>query len=247
MQKQVIHRIIWISRSNWICGARLVACFWIVFYRGYIIKGRISNTMALNTLRPFASKVIEPLADLFIRSEVSPDAVSIASLICAFFAGISFYYSSASKEFILLAGIMVIFNSIFDALDGVIARKSNKATLRGDFLDHVIDRYSDVFIICSIFFAGYVNWKIGVAAIVGVLLTSYLGIQAQALNLGRYYGGLMGRADRLVVVMFAAFANFIYLDSIAGFSILGWAVVLIAITSHITAVQRILYIWNRLK
>ncbi len=203
--------------------------------------------MTFNTLRPFATKVIEPVADFFIRFGVSPDTVSIASLICAFFAGMSFYYSPTSRELVLLAGILVVLNSIFDALDGVIARKSNRATLKGDFLDHVIDRYSDIFIICSIFFAGYVHWKIGVAAIVGVLLTSYLGTQAQALNLGRYYGGLMGRADRLVVVMLAAFANSVYPASIAGLCILGWAVVLIAITSHVTAVQRIFYIWNSLK
>jgi CDP-diacylglycerol---glycerol-3-phosphate 3-phosphatidyltransferase len=203
--------------------------------------------MTFNTLRPFATKVIEPVADFFIRFGVSPDTVSIVSLICAFFAGMSFYYSPTSRELVLLAGILVVLNSIFDALDGVIARKSNRATLKGDFLDHVIDRYSDVFIICSIFFAGYVHWKIGVAAIVGVLLTSYLGTQAQALNLGRYYGGLMGRADRLVVVMLAAFANSVYPASIAGLCILGWAVVLIAITSHVTAVQRIFYIWNSLK
>jgi CDP-diacylglycerol--glycerol-3-phosphate 3-phosphatidyltransferase len=203
--------------------------------------------MTFNTLRPLASKVIDPLADYFVRYEVSPDVVSIASLICAFFAGLSFYYSPAASELILLAGLLVVFNSLFDALDGVIARKANRATPRGDFLDHVIDRYSDVFIICSIFFAGYVHWQIGVAAIVGVLLTSYLGTQAQALNLGRYYGGIMGRADRLVVITLAAFANSVYSASIAGFSILGWAVVLIAITSHITAVQRIFYIWNRLE
>lgn len=203
--------------------------------------------MTFNTLRPFASKVIEPLADFFVRYEVSPDTVSIASLICAFFAGISFYYSPGSRELVLLAGILVILNSIFDALDGLIARKSNRATPRGDFLDHVIDRYSDVFIICSIFFAGYVPWQIGVAAIVGVLLTSYLGTQAQALRLGRYYGGIMGRADRLVVIILAAFGNFAFSSQIAGYSVLGWAVILIAVTSHITAVQRINYIWKRLE
>ena len=171
---------------------------------------------------------------------------SIASLICAFFAGLSFYYSPASREFVLLAGFLVIFNSIFDALDGVIARKANRATPRGDFLDHVIDRYSDVFIICSIFFADYVPWQVGVVAIVGVQLTSYLGTQAQALNLGRYYGGIMGKADRLVVVILAAFGNFAFSSPIAGFPILGWAVILIAVTSHITAIQRILYIWKKL-
>lgn len=202
--------------------------------------------MTFNTLRPFVSKVIEPLAEFFVRYEVSPNTVSIASLICAFFAGLSFYYSPASREFVLLAGFLVIFNSIFDALDGVIARKANRATPRGDFLDHVIDRYSDVFIICSIFFADYVPWQVGVVAIVGVQLTSYLGTQAQALNLGRYYGGIMGRADRLVVVILAAFGNFAFSSPIAGFPILGWAVILIAVTSHITAIQRILYIWKKL-
>ena len=57
----------------------------------------------------------------------------------------------------------------------------------------------------------------------------------------------MGRADRLVVITIAAFVNYVYPDPIAGLGILGWAVVLIAITSHITAVQRIFYIWNRLE
>lgn len=203
--------------------------------------------MTFDDLRPFALKIIEPLAEHFIKYGVSPDSVSIASLISALFAGVSFYYSPTSRGLVLLAGFLVILNSIFDALDGVIARKTNNATLKGDFLDHVIDRYSDTFIICSIFFAGYVHWKIGVAAIVGVLLTSYLGTQAQALNLGRYYGGLMGRADRLVVITIAAFVNYVYPDPIAGLGILGWAVVLIAITSHITAVQRILYIWKKLE
>ncbi|AKB26498.1 CDP-diacylglycerol--glycerol-3-phosphate 3-phosphatidyltransferase [Methanosarcina sp. MTP4] len=202
--------------------------------------------MTFDALRPFASKVIEPLADLFIRKGISPDVVSIASLICAFIAGLCFYYSPAARGLVLLAGIFVVLNSVLDALDGAVARKSNKATARGDFLDHVIDRYSDVFIICSIFFAGYVPWQIGVAAIVGVLLTSYLGTQAQALSLGRYYGGIMGRADRLVVIILSAFVNFAYPATIAGFSILGWAVTLIALTSHITAFQRIHYIWNRL-
>jgi CDP-diacylglycerol--glycerol-3-phosphate 3-phosphatidyltransferase len=202
--------------------------------------------MTFDALRPFASKVIEPLADLFIRNGISPDVVSIASLICAFIAGLCFYYSPAARGLILLAGIFVVLNSVLDALDGAVARKSNKATARGDFLDHVIDRYSDVFIICSIFFAGYVPWQIGVTAIVGVLLTSYLGTQAQALSLGRYYGGIMGRADRLVVIILSAFVNFAYPATIAGFSILGWAVILIALTSHITAFQRIYYIWNQL-
>ena len=57
----------------------------------------------------------------------------------------------------------------------------------------------------------------------------------------------MGRADRLVVIILAAFGNFAFPVLIAGFSILGWAVILIAVTSHVTAVQRIYYIWKELR
>ena len=202
--------------------------------------------MTFDALRPVASKVIEPMAESFVRNNISPNTVSLVSLLCAFLAGLCFFYSGLIPEFTLLAGIFVVLNSVLDALDGEVARKSRRASLRGDFLDHVVDRYADVFIICGIFFAGYVPWQMGVIAIVGVLLTSYLGTQAQALNLGRYYGGIMGRADRLVILMLSAFANFAYPASIAGFSILGWAIILIAITSHVTALQRIVYIWNRL-
>lgn len=202
--------------------------------------------MTFDSLRPVASKVIEPLAESFIRNDISPNTVSLTSLVCAVLAGICFYYSGTLPVLTLFAGIFVVLNSVLDALDGEVARKSRRASPKGDFLDHVVDRYADVFIICGIFFAGYVPWQIGVFAIVGVLLTSYLGTQAQALQLGRYYGGIMGRADRLVVLILSAFANFAYPASIAGFSILGWAIVLIAVTSHITALQRIFYIWNRL-
>lgn len=141
---------------------------------------------------------------------------------------------------------MVFFNSMFDAIDGLMARYLQTAGPKGDFIDHVIDRYADVIIICSIFFSGHVQWEIGVIAIVGVLITSYLGTQAQALNLGRYYGGIMGRADRLLLIMAASVGYFVYPQQIFMFSLLGWAIVIIAIASHITAFQRIWHIWHQL-
>jgi hypothetical protein len=62
----------------------------------------------------------------------------------------------------------------------------------------------------------------------------------------------MGRADRLIIILIASFADFGYiaLNNIAaaygGFSFLGWAMIIIAIGSHITAFQRIYHIWKAL-
>ncbi len=202
--------------------------------------------MTFNYLRPFASKFIEPIAKTFAKAGISPNAVSIISLIFAAMAGVYFYYADVNPKIVLIAGLFVFLNSFFDAIDGAIARHLKIAGAKGDFLDHVIDRYSDVFIICGIFLGGHVDWKIGVVAIVGVLLTSYLGTQAQALNIGRYYGGVMGRADRLILIILASIIYFVYPVCISGFSALGWAMIAIAVGSHITALQRIIHIWKSL-
>jgi CDP-diacylglycerol--glycerol-3-phosphate 3-phosphatidyltransferase/archaetidylinositol phosphate synthase len=202
--------------------------------------------MTFNALRPLVSGILEPIAKVMANSGVSPNAVSMLSLIFAALSGLLYYYSTNSPALVLAAGLLVVLNSFFDAMDGPMARYLNIASAKGDFLDHVIDRYSDTFIICGIFFGGHVHWQIGAVAIVGVLLTSYLGTQAQALNLGRYYGGIIGRADRLVLIMLTSLAYYFYPFEVYGFSLLGWMILIIAIGSHITAFQRIAHIWKEL-
>ncbi|WP_292487991.1 archaetidylinositol phosphate synthase [Methanohalobium sp.] len=201
--------------------------------------------MTSDSLRPLVSKIIEPFAEKAVDIGLSPNIVSFLSLIFAITAGVFFYYSYTNPLFVLIAGLLVALNSFLDAMDGIMARHMQTASLKGDFLDHVIDRYSDIFVICSIFLAGHVQWQIGLAAIVGVLLTSYLGTQAQALDIGRYYGGIMGRADRLILIIAASLIYFLYPSLIYGFSVLGWTIVIIAVGSHVTAIQRIYHIWKQ--
>jgi len=167
-------------------------------------------------------------------------------------AGDNYFRLDASYYFLLVAAICVLINSGLDALDGAVARLRGIAGKKGDFLDHVIDRYADVFIISGIVFGGFCSWWIGIIALAGVLLTSYLGTQAQAMDIGRYYGGIMGRADRLIIILASSFADFAYIawyDTAASFwgvSFLGWAMIIIAVGSHITAFQRIYHIWKKL-
>ena len=145
-------------------------------------------------------------------------------------------------------------NALLDALDGKVAKATGRASARGDFLDHVLDRYADVFVLGGIAFSPYCPPSLGFLAVVGVLLTSYVGTQAQALGLGRHYGGVLGRADRLVILI-AALALRAAADpagrvllgfGAASFTVLGWAIAAIAVLAHFTAVQRAAGIWRRL-
>ena len=212
-------------------------------------------------LRAFVDNcgLVRTTARFFAARGISPNSLSLLSFFFALLAGVFFFISSNSTSFnllLILAGVFVCLNAIFDGLDGLVAREIGNANKKGDFLDHVIDRYSDVFIIGGIVFGGYVSWGIGVIAIVGVLLSSYMGTQAQAVGLNRMYGGLLGRADRIVLIIGATFLTLIYpypfpfpasgpLSSLS-FSFLGWAILIFALLCNATALQRFVYTWRRL-
>lgn len=203
--------------------------------------------MTLDDLRSFARILTDPLAELAERTGVTPNQLSVISLLFSVAASAFYVLSPRQEHMLWIAATMLLLNAISDAADGALARRTGKAHARGDFLDHVIDRYADMFLLGGIILAGYGPWQIGLLAIMGVLLTSYIGTEAQALSLGRYYGGMMGRADRLTFIFLATVANAVYPNTIQGLPVLGWLVVLTMLSSHITAIQRFHHVWKSLK
>src|SRR6059036_3683703 len=152
--------------------------------------------MVLDRYRKAADWFLVPVASRMLR--VNPNVVSWIAFLAAVGAGISFFIGG--RGFLGLGLVLILANSYLDALDGKIAKLAGKASARGDFLDHVLDRYADVFLIGGVAFSAYCQLWIGTLALLGVLLTSYMGTQAQAVGQGRRYAGVLGRADRLVLL-----------------------------------------------
>jgi len=81
-----------------------------------------------------------------------------------------------------------------------------------------------------------------------------MGTQAQAVGLSRVYGGLIGRADRLLIIIVATLLSLIYpypipasgLLNLLSFSFLGWTIVIFAVLCNVTALQRFFYAWKRI-
>ncbi|HYU05954.1 MAG TPA: CDP-alcohol phosphatidyltransferase family protein [Thermoplasmata archaeon] len=208
----------------------------------------IGGAVVLDRYRAVADRLLTPVAKRLIR--VNPDAVSWLGLLAAAGAGISFALGGAG--FLALALVLLLANSYLDALDGKIAKLAGKASPRGDFLDHVLDRYADVFMIGGIAFSIYCQLWVGTLALLGVLLTSYMGTQAQAVGQGRRYAGLLGRADRLVLLFIGGLLQLtvspggrvLWGGPPLAFQPLEWFLVLFAVLGHATAVQRAVSTWR---
>jgi archaetidylinositol phosphate synthase len=139
----------------------------------------------------------------------APDRLSAVALGLNIGAGVLAAAVRWTSVYLFLPVALLIFlGGVFDVLDGEVARRTGRQSPRGDFLDHVFDRYADVAIVLGIAVSGYVNPILALLALVSLLLTSYMGTQAQAVGLGRQYGGLLTRADRLLLLAFATFLEF---------------------------------------
>lgn len=215
--------------------------------------------MVLDGQRSKVDFALTPVAQKLIN--VNPNMVSWVGLLIALLCGVVFYLSgNEDREWLLVVGaILVIVSGYFDALDGKIAKLAGKCSNKGDYLDHVFDRYADVFMIGGIAFCGYwCNPYLGMLALVGVLLTSYMGTQAQAIGAPRLYAGLLGRADRVVlstlfpliqyVMILLGYGSF-YIDlGFVAFDI-NWLEIMMlwfAVVGNLTAIQRAIITWKNL-
>jgi archaetidylinositol phosphate synthase len=201
--------------------------------------------MVLDSQRENVDPILIKIAKVF--KNVNPNTLTWLSLIFAMIAGGLFYFSSPTKSFIYLYGaaFFVFLNGLFDAIDGKVAKLAHKVSRRGDFLDHAVDRFADVFILGGLALSPWAKEHpyIGLLAVVGMLLTSYMGTQSQAIGNKRNYSGLLGRADRLVILMCFPIIQHIWLyfsgsGLVFRYYILEWVLVYFAVVGILTAIQR---------
>lgn len=204
--------------------------------------------MTLDKFRPYVSRFLDPFVAGFDRVGMTPNGVSVIAFGMAVLAAAAFALGGRGEPmWYAVAAALVFCNGWLDIVDGALAREQEVASAGGDLLDHVLDRYADIVVIAGLA-AGLEDYLLGFVAVTGVVMTSYLGTQAQAVGLDRVYGGLVGRADRLAIIGLVGFLAYpLAGTTLGGFSIVGWLLIFLAVVGHATAIQRFYYSWAALE
>lgn len=196
----------------------------------------------LNRLRKRAARLTDPVGRAISRSGVGPNVVTCVGLIFGVSSAAMFGLGNQP-----LAGLMLLVGGVFDMLDGAVARASGRETRFGGFLDSTVDRYVDLLLFSGIimgFITGTIQeavfmrgwgWAWGLAALSGSFMVSYVRARAESAGSGRMDVGLMERAERLMVLGIGALL-----------CATDYAVLLVAILSHLTVIQRIIEARRRL-
>ena len=184
--------------------------------------------------------LVQPLA----RLGVTPNMLTGLGLLLSIVTAIVIAQGN-----LFIGGWLVLFAGIFDMFDGAMARVRHAATTFGAFFDSTLDRYSESIILLGLLlytlqrpdlheaiwpFANEQRWMITLIfiAVVGSLMVSYTKARAEGLGL-ECKTGLLARPERVVILA---------IGLLSGTTIL--AVLLLAILSQVTAIERIVYVWR---
>lgn len=164
------------------------------------VAARPTTLMLGFWVRDWFMWLIGPVERPLIRAKVTPDVFNYLGVGFGVASGVAF-----ALDKLPFAGAMVACGGICDILDGRLARALNKADARGAFLDSTLDRFAETFTFLGI------AWRLSddprtvfasMLAITGSLLVSYARARGEALGV-QCKGGLMQRAERLVMVTLA--------------------------------------------
>lgn len=188
-------------------------------------------------LRETWTKVMSPIATLFLRLGISPDVVTVVGTLGVCFGALAFYPRGS-----FLIGTLVIVVFIFsDNVDGVMARMSGRQGPWGAYLDSTLDRVGDaaIFGALVLYFAGpngsLLTAAFALACLIFGFVVSYSKARAEGLGMTANVG-IAERADRLLAVLLTTFLVGVGLPIV----VLTVVLALLAVASLVTVVQRML-------
>jgi phosphatidylglycerophosphate synthase len=144
---------------------------------------------------------------LCLRSNIHPDAISCASVVAAAIASFCFWESSRYPWLLFIAPLFCYLRLWFNMLDGMVALASGKASWRGEILNDLPDRISDVLIFVGVAHSGSMNPFLGYWAAIFALLTAYVGLFGQAVGVQREFSGVMSKPWRMVALHLGAWST----------------------------------------
>ncbi len=173
-----------------------------------------------------------------LKLGLKPNLLTAASFISSIVAGIYFWNGQ------MLWGVFwILITALLDMLDGSTARAGNIGTVFGGILDHVADRYGEFFILAGITLSGTVHPGWGLFALFGMMIASYT--RAAAESIGKIENcavGIMGRFEKFFLIIIGSILEWYF--PVGKWPQGGWlefALIIVGVTSLITAVQRLVY------
>jgi len=174
---------------------------------------------------------------------LTPNKLSATGIVLAILSAWAYTAWQANTLYLLLATALLLLSGFCDALDGILARLYHETTIFGGFLDSLLDRYADAAVYAAIIIGGLCDPPWGLAALIGSLLVSYSRARAEATGMKMESIGLAERAERIIILAIASITAAFWEPKTS----MNTGIILLAVLSNLTVLQRSLHIYRKMK
>jgi len=193
----------------------------------------------LNKFRNTLEKYANQTAKILIKVGLTPWMVSTIGLMIVLLA--SYILIINTHQSLITSLILYLIGNGMDALDGAVARLTEKVSKWGGYMDSMIDRIGEAAYILAIAHIGMISWEIAYIYIVSALLISYSRARGEKEGVEMSGIGLMERAERVIGL---ALAILIYITLNIPMDLL---LLIIIILNIITIIQRSVHTYTSLR
>ena len=199
--------------------------------------------MGIYAIKPKFQQCLKPVEKLFVKFKIHPTIINILALLLSIIGGIVLYLSDKYLLLLIYIPFLSFVRTALNALDGMVARDLNvKNQPFGEVLNEFMDRISDAIIFFGLALTSYTDAILGSAVTIIILLNSYLSIVSKSAGGSRQYGGIIGKADRMIYLGIMAVIILIWNN----YSVGNYFLWFIGIGTLITMIQRFLNIKQEL-
>ncbi len=173
-------------------------------------------------------KIETPIVTFLHKLKISPNLLSVFGLILGIIAAVFI-----ALDDLILAALFLIIGAIADLFDGSLARKFNKETNFGAFLDSVIDRVQElsIFIGATYLLISKENYEWAILPVLTLglsFLVSYSRARGEGLGIQTKDSGIVTRPERLLILIIGLITNQFII-----------AMMIVSLTSLISFIQRV--------
>jgi len=156
--------------------------------------------ISIYKIKPKFQQLLMPLLKLLRRLGISPNSITVFSILLSFVIAYFFWNTSDNSSYFLIVAFGLLLRMMLNALDGMMARIYNLQSKLGEILNEVGDIISDVAIYFPLILFEFLEIEIAIIFILLSIINEFCGVIAKVISGERRYDGPMGKSDRAFLV-----------------------------------------------
>lgn len=156
--------------------------------------------ISIYNIKPQFQRLLTPILEWMHRKDITANQITVSACILSVIIGVLFWFAEDNKWLFLALPIGLLLRMALNALDGMMARRYNQISRKGEMLNELGDVVSDTIIFLPLLKYQPESLYLIVIFIAMSIINEFAGVMGKVISNQRNYDGPMGKSDRAFIL-----------------------------------------------